>query len=139
MLLLDTDHFSVLTDARHARHSTLIERLLQSTEVTSIPIISVEEQMRAWIAQIHRIRDVQKQIYPYDRLIHLFEILGQWEIARWSGPAADQFTRLRKARIRIGTLDLKIAAIAIANDATLLTANLRDFEQVPDVRLENWL
>jgi tRNA(fMet)-specific endonuclease VapC len=34
---------------------------------------------------------------------------------------------------------LKIAAIAIANDALLLSANLRDFEQVPGLRVEDWL
>jgi tRNA(fMet)-specific endonuclease VapC len=39
----------------------------------------------------------------------------------------------------IGTHDLKIAPIALVNDATLLSANLRDFEQVPGLRVENWL
>jgi len=35
-------------------------------------------------------------------------------------------------------MDLKIAAIAIANDATLLSRNLRDFGKVPDLRVEDW-
>jgi tRNA(fMet)-specific endonuclease VapC len=34
---------------------------------------------------------------------------------------------------------LKIASIALANDALLLTANRRDFEKVPGLQLENWL
>jgi len=45
----------------------------------------------------------------------------------------------RKQKIRIGSQDLKIAAIAVANDALLLSANLRDFRQVPGLRVENWL
>jgi tRNA(fMet)-specific endonuclease VapC len=53
--------------------------------------------------------------------------LAEWEIVRWSEPAADEFERLRKQRIRIGTQDLKIAAIALATDSLLLSANLRDF------------
>jgi tRNA(fMet)-specific endonuclease VapC len=139
MFLLDTDHFSVLTDARHSNHAQLTERLLSSAAMIAIPIVSVEEQLRAWLAQIHRLRDLRKQIYPYDRLIRLLETLDEWEIARWSEPAADEFARLRRARIRIGTQDLKIAAIALVNDATLLSANLRDFARVPALRVENWM
>jgi tRNA(fMet)-specific endonuclease VapC len=99
----------------------------------------VEEQMRAWLAQVRRIRDVEHQVYPYDRLIHLIAILGEWEISRWSVPASEHFNTLRSARIRIGTQDLKIASIALAFDATLLSANLRDFGQVPELQIENWL
>lgn len=36
-------------------------------------------------------------------------------------------------------MDLKIASIALTQDALLVTANLRDFEQVPGLRVENWL
>ncbi len=36
-------------------------------------------------------------------------------------------------------LDLKIASIALSNGALLLSANLRDFEQVPHLRVEDWL
>jgi tRNA(fMet)-specific endonuclease VapC len=40
--------------------------------------------------------------------------------------------------IRIGTQDLKIASIALANRATLLTRNYRDFVQVPDLIIDDW-
>jgi tRNA(fMet)-specific endonuclease VapC len=99
----------------------------------------VEEQLRAWLAQVRRIHDVKKQVYPYDRLICLVDTLRQCDIARWTESAADIFMRLRSERIRIGTQDLKIASIALANDATLLSANLRDFEKVPGLRVEDWL
>jgi tRNA(fMet)-specific endonuclease VapC len=139
MILLDTDHFSVLADARHSLHAQLIHRLGSSGESVVIPVISVAEQLRAWLAQVNRTRDVKRQVYPYDRLIRLLETLGEWEIERWSEPSAQEFERLRRARIRIGTQDLKIASIAIANDAMLLSANLRDFERVPGLRVEDWL
>jgi tRNA(fMet)-specific endonuclease VapC len=139
MLLLDTDHFSVLTDARHSKHSRLIERLSLTEEAVAIPIVSVEEQLRAWLAQINRLRDVRRQIYAYDRLTRLLQIFGEWEIAGWTDPAASEFVRLRQARVRIGTQDLKIAAIAMSNDATLLSANLRDFERVPGLQVDDWL
>jgi tRNA(fMet)-specific endonuclease VapC len=53
--------------------------------------------------------------------------------------AADRFVSLRRQRIRIGTMDLKIAAIALVNDALLVSANVRDYSAVPDLRCDNWL
>ena len=58
---------------------------------------------------------------------------------RFGRIAADRFEQLRRQKIRIGTQDLKIAAVALKMDALLLTANLRDFRQVPGLRVENWL
>jgi tRNA(fMet)-specific endonuclease VapC len=40
--------------------------------------------------------------------------------------------------VRIATMDLKIAAIALSENATLLTRNLRDFEQVPGLQVDDW-
>jgi tRNA(fMet)-specific endonuclease VapC len=49
------------------------------------------------------------------------------------------FAQLRRQKIRIGSQDLKIAAIAMTENALLLSANLRDFQKVPGLRVENWL
>jgi hypothetical protein len=58
MILLDTDHFSVLTDSRHSLHDSLMTRLAASDGNLAIPIVSVEEQLRAWLAQVRRLTDV---------------------------------------------------------------------------------
>jgi tRNA(fMet)-specific endonuclease VapC len=52
--------------------------------------------------------------------------------------AAEEYKRLSKFRIRIGAMDLKIASIALANNATLLSRNLKDFGKVPDLKVEDW-
>ncbi len=54
--------------------------------------------------------------------------------------AAADFDRLRQNRKlkKIGRGDLLIAAIALANRALLVSRNLRDFRQVPGLRVENW-
>jgi tRNA(fMet)-specific endonuclease VapC len=36
-------------------------------------------------------------------------------------------------------MDLKIASIALASDATLLTRNATDFRRIPGLRVEDWL
>lgn len=108
-------------------------------EVFGVPVVAAEEQCRGWLAEIARLRDPDKQVRAYDQLAKLFDFLGDWDIVRFDVRAADRFTRLRKQLRRMGAQDLKIAAIALANDALLLSANLRDFDRVPGLRVENWL
>lgn len=140
MILLDTDHLTVAMFPDDARHPQLARRMHAAAPAElSITIISVEEQMRGWLGFISRVRDVQVQIGAYDRLRALLQFLAGWTIVRFDSLAAGEFERLRKDRVRIGSQDLKIASIALAQDALLLTANLRDFRQVAGLRMENWL
>jgi tRNA(fMet)-specific endonuclease VapC len=53
--------------------------------------------------------------------------------------SADKFAGLHRQRTRIGTMDLKIASIALVNDALLVTGNMRDYSLVPELRCGNWL
>ena len=52
--------------------------------------------------------------------------------------AATEFEKLQRLRLRVGTMDLKIATIALAHDATVLTRNSKDFSRVPGLRFEDW-
>ena len=52
--------------------------------------------------------------------------------------AAVEFQRLRKLQRRTGTMDLKIAAIVLANNGTLLSRNASDFGPIVDLRVEDW-
>ena len=52
---------------------------------------------------------------------------------------AVQFTRLRAAGTPIGANDLWIACHALADDSTLVTNNLREFDRVQGLRVENWV
>ncbi len=52
--------------------------------------------------------------------------------------ASQQFELLRRQGVRIGTMDLRIASIALVNDYTVLTRNLVDFEKVPGLKVEDW-
>jgi len=52
--------------------------------------------------------------------------------------AAAEFQRLKQSRLRIRTTDLKMAAIALTHDATLLSRNLSDFRHVPALKVEDW-
>jgi tRNA(fMet)-specific endonuclease VapC len=138
MILLDSDHVSVLLNPRIKLRSRLAARLDELGDV-HLPVVVVEEQMRGWLALIHRTRDVYDQIEAYIHLETLFSFVSNWPIAGWNSDAAGVFKEMRRGQVRIGTQDLKIASIALANDATLLSANLVDFQQVPGLQVEDWL
>lgn len=140
MIILDTDHMTLLADRDSRQAKTLMANMLVSLDQDfATTAISVEEMNRGWLALINRHKDVFKQIPAYARLITLIRFFAEWRIVPFDEPAAEEFLRLRKEKIRIGTHDLKIAPIALAHQAVVLTANLRDFEQVPGLRVENWL
>lgn len=140
MIVLDTDHLSILMAAHRSGHAQLRARMQAATDrAFAITIVSVEEHMRGWLAEIRRLPKVHDQIGAYERLEGLFDFFYDFELLSFNRHAADEFERLRKAKARIATMDLKIAAIALANDALLVSANRRDFGQVPGLRLQNWL
>ena len=138
MLVLDTDHLSAMGYPT-AIGQRLIERLDASGQEVCTTAISVDEQLSGLLAAIHRRRDPSVQIEPYSELIARVEFLASFLILPWDEDAVIRFQRLKADRIKTGTMDLKIASIALAHDATLLTRNTKDFAPVPGLRFENWL
>jgi tRNA(fMet)-specific endonuclease VapC len=138
LLVLDTDHYSEL-ERGSAAGKRLRARLDRDRPEVAVTVITVEEQMRGWLAEINRHRDLTHQIFPYAELQRHVELLADWLILPWDAEAAASFPRFRREGVRIGSLDLKIACIVLAYDVTLLTRNTSDFSQVPGLRFENWL
>lgn len=56
----------------------------------------------------------------------------------FDAPAAAVFDGLRAQRVRIATMDLRIASIALSRGLILLTRNVSDFSKVPGLVTENW-
>ena len=138
LLVLDTDHLSALD-----LHNEASARLLRRLEATSHPLVTtvarVEEQMRGWLAIPTKTRKSSELIEPYRRLQLRIETFARWNILPWDEHAIGQFNRLKPMKLRVGTMDMRIACIALEHDATLLSRNLRDFTKIPGLRVENWL
>ena len=137
MILLDTDHLTLLLSSRGDWFGRLVARLATADESFGTTIVSVEEQMRGWLAAIAKERKPERQVLAYRELAAMFDRFSGFPIAPFDSTAAALFAS--SGSIKIGALDRKIAAIAIAQNALLLTANQRDFEKVPGLRFENWL
>jgi len=137
-LVLDTDHMSLL-EWGSDESARLRERLADCDEgEVATTIINYEEQMRGWMAYLAGARSLAKQVEAYRRLRSHLDNYRQIPVLDFDNAAAGVYEELRRSRIRIGTMDLRIAAIVISLDATLLSRNSKDFKKVPRLKLEDW-
>jgi tRNA(fMet)-specific endonuclease VapC len=140
MIVLDTDHISVLQHADSEVAAALQARLAASADGgVGTTAITLEEQSRSWLGLIARFTDARRQVAYYERFVASYRFFAKWRVLPFDDAAAVRFEGLRSARTRIGSSDLKIAAICLVNDATLLSRNRADFLQVPGLRVEDWL
>jgi tRNA(fMet)-specific endonuclease VapC len=138
MIILDTDCLSLLE-----RGGTPVERLLSrleesaDTEITTT-IINFEKQMRGWLSFIAKASTLERQVVAYERLQRFLDNYRSALVLPFEEVAAIQYARLRGQKLKLASMDLKIAAITIANDALLISRNLSDFSLVPDLRVADW-
>jgi len=139
MIILDTDCLSLLDKERLLESSKLRQKLETfSSDQLFTTIITFEEQMRGWLSYIASSNAIEHQIDAYRKLHRFLENYRNTAVMDFDEGAAGVFKELKSQKIRIGTMDLKIASIAISHRAILVSRNLRDFEQVPNLRVEDW-
>ena len=139
VVILDTDHLTVIQRRAEPAYSRLRARLSKlAPNTVQTTIVSFEEQMRGWLAVISRVRNQSREVVAYQRLQALLRFFNEIPVLGYAEIIAARFEELRRSRLRVGSMDLKIAAIALTHDAILLSSNRKDFDQVPDLRVEDW-
>jgi len=138
MIVLDTDHMS-LVERGGAEGRRIWQRIraLPPDDIATT-VISFEEQARGWLARISGAKTLGRQMSDYSELKQLLQTYCGIAVLEFDAKSIVEFERLRQAKIHVGTMDMKIAAIAIANDAILLTRNRSDFSKIPDLKFEDW-
>jgi tRNA(fMet)-specific endonuclease VapC len=133
--ILDTDHVSLFQRG----HPQITNRLAKvaSTEL-SITIITLEEQLRGRFQMTRRASSPSELIFAYQNLHVTFDSLKSFSILDFSPAASNIYASLASQKIRIGTQDLRIAAIALSVECIIVTRNQRDFGKVPNLRIEDW-
>jgi tRNA(fMet)-specific endonuclease VapC len=134
--ILDTDHLTLL----RRNHVNVVPRIaFVPPDSVFVTIITIEEQLRGRLAVISRISNKPEKFgIAYDYLFDSLSDFHRLNLLRFDQTAVDCFQELRRQKIRIGSQDLKIASIAISQQATLLTRNYRDFVQVPGLLMADW-
>lgn len=136
--VLDTNHFTALV-AGGPLALNLNRRTIESDADLFTTVITAQEVSQGWLAVINREPAGEAQVFGYVRFQSALRDFGKITLLPFDFEAAKTFARLRKLLPRLGTMDLKIAAICINHDSLLLSRNLVDFERVPGLRVENWL
>jgi tRNA(fMet)-specific endonuclease VapC len=134
--ILDTDHISLW----QRQHELVLARLDEiGVENIAVTVITVEEQFRGRLDQVRRANSEAARISAYGWLRETTLFFGRLsQVLAWSAEAERCYIELKQQRIKIGAQDLRIAAIALATEGTVITRNCRDFEQVPGLKIEDW-
>lgn len=135
LYLFDTDLLTLFADG----HTTVCERASQhSPDELATSIITVEEQLTGWYTLLRQAKTDQQLVTAYAGMAYSIQFVSRLQIISYSAEAVARVTAFKKARLKIKTMDLRIAGIALHAGAILVTRNRSDFEVVPGLELEDW-
>lgn len=136
LYIFDTD---CLTLFQHGQ-SKLVERVarLPQEQVTTT-IVTLEEQVRGRFNLVRRAETIEQLVNAYQRLQEAIVFFQRFQVLQFSPSAGTHYQSLKNQKLRIGSRDLRIAAIVLANDGIVVTRNQKDFGQIPGLKLEDWL
>jgi tRNA(fMet)-specific endonuclease VapC len=133
--VLDTDHVSLLQRG----HPLVVSKIAAvNPDEIAVTVITIVEQMYGRLDVIKRAKSKQESVTAYALLRETFNRLCQANILDFNEAAFDIYNELLKQKIRIGTQDLRIAAIVLSLNGTVVTRNLKDFEKVPNLKIVDW-
>ncbi len=135
LFVLDTDHLSLY---QRGAEPLLSKLLTHPPGELAITIVTVEEQLRGRLAQIRKARTAAHLNECYRWLGETMDQLARLPVLYFDAKATALYERLLPQKFRIGTQDLRIASIVLAQNAVLLTRNSQDFSRVPGLSLDDW-
>lgn len=135
LYVLDTDHLTLI---QLAEPRVSARYLYEPKENIAVSIASFEEQVRGRLAYLSQARVPARQIRGYAWLRETQEFYCSIRILDFSDEAQRIYQELRVKHRRAGAMDLRIAATALAHNATLVTRNTQDFIAITKLRLDNW-
>jgi tRNA(fMet)-specific endonuclease VapC len=140
LYLLDTNYLTILQ--RGGEASQRLQARLDQIEPSAIAttIISYHEQMRGWLSRANSFQQAKpiEQVKIYQSLEENRQIFSEITVVGFDLQAAEEYQQLRKLHRKTGSMDLRIAAIAITQGATLLSQNLVDFKNIQKLQVEDW-
>jgi len=133
--VLDTDTLTLL----RCQHSVVLSNVrAHRTAGVAVTVISLEEQLGGWYSVVRKARQRDDMARAYQSLADTVAFLADFAIRSFTVPAIIRFDSLRAQKLRIGSNDLRIAAIALEANATVVSRNLRDFGRVPGLSAVDW-
>jgi tRNA(fMet)-specific endonuclease VapC len=135
LFVLDTDTLSLYWEG----HPTVCQRVqAHPAAELAITVISVEEQLTGWYTLLRQVRQPPDVARAYRRLAEAVQFHARWRILLFPEPAIARFESLVALRLNVAKMDLRIGAIALENGGTVVTRNVRDFQRIPQLPVEDW-
>ena len=136
LYILDIDHLTLL----QRNYPAVVARFVTlSPEVIAATVVSAMEQVRGRLAQVHRAKAASEVVTAFARFQEALLFYRTVPVLPYDEAAAAHFARLRQVSPHHpGTQDLRIAAITLSWNATLVTRNQRDFQSITGLLLEDW-
>ena len=106
-----------------------------------LPIVAAAEVLRGWLAAIRQAEAGKGKMsleYAFGQFQQRLVNMIPFTLLPYTAAADALFKQWRAAKIRVGTNDLRIAAICIDHGATLVTRNARDYAQIPGLTFDVW-
>jgi tRNA(fMet)-specific endonuclease VapC len=140
MYLLDTNTLNALHNG-NARVEAQVARAEKQNLKVDTTIITRVEILRGRLEFLLKAGTGAEVMRAQQWLHHSETLLTKIEVLPFDAAAAIIFDRLSilPGLRKVGHADRLIASIALAQRATLVTRNLRDFQAVPRLSVENWM
>jgi len=137
--LLNTDHIRFLQRRSSSEFIRLTLRMLQhSLSDFALSIISFHEQVIGAHSFINRAQTSTDIARGYTLLLETLNSFAKAPVLPFEAKAIAIFDEMRSQKVRVSTMDLRIAAISISNNLVLLTRNTGDFSKVSSLITEDW-
>jgi tRNA(fMet)-specific endonuclease VapC len=135
MYVLDTDILSL-----HQRGHPVVAGHVaaHAPKDVTVTVISVEEQISGWYSLLRSTTRRDRLAIAYQSLADSIPFLAQFTIHGFPESAQLRFDQLAKLKLGVRKMDLRIAAIALEHGAVVATRNLRDFQRVPGLIVQDW-
>ncbi|MGH9799657.1 MAG: type II toxin-antitoxin system VapC family toxin [Blastocatellia bacterium] len=104
----------------------------------AITVTTVVEQVAGRLGYLKRCRSEAEIAHACQLLRDTVSRINQFQIIEYGSDAQSIFESLRQSRIRIGSQDMRIAAITLSVGGILVTRNAVDFGKVPGLTIQDW-
>jgi tRNA(fMet)-specific endonuclease VapC len=135
LYVLDTD---ILTLFRQGHPAVCAHARSHPRSQVAATVISAEENLSGWYSLVRQVRRRDQLAQAYQQLAQTISFLGQMTILSFTEPAILRYDQLKAMRLNVAGKDLRIAAIALECGAVVVTRNIRDFQRVPNLVIEDW-
>jgi tRNA(fMet)-specific endonuclease VapC len=140
MYLLDTNHISCWQRGRGNGYEQLVSHLrARDPSEVFVSIISFHEQVVGWNSYLARAKSPEAIVKAYSQFELILGDFSNMQKLSFDAKSMDVFLELKAQCLRVSTMDLRIASIAIANQITLVTNNTVDFARIQNLSLEDWM